>query len=64
MATPSAPRPLFGVTGCTKPIDDGTYHAAGHKYLAAVAIGAAAHPVVIGALGDTMGGGHYDFETL
>jgi len=56
-----SPRPLIGITGCTKEIDGGTYHAAGHKYLTAVTLGAAAHPVILGALGDA---GHFSFETL
>ncbi len=64
MPTTPTPPPLIGVTGCAKPIENGNHHAAGHKYLAAVAMGAGAHPVIIGALGDTTAGGHYDFETL
>ncbi len=62
-----SPRPMIGVTGCHKHIDGGSYHTAGHKYLAAVAVGAAAHPVILGALGDAAAAhdpGHYDFATL
>lgn len=64
MPTNSAPRPLIGVTGCAKRIDGGDYHTVGDKYLTAVSLGANAHPVVIGALGDAAQAGHFDFETL
>ena len=46
-------KPLIGVSACTRtPEDGGLYHQVGHKYLAAVADGADAVPMIIPAMPD------------
>jgi putative glutamine amidotransferase len=47
-----SPLPLIGVPACVKEIDHMPFHAAGDKYVRAVAEGAGGMPLVIPALGD------------
>ncbi|MCP4326839.1 MAG: gamma-glutamyl-gamma-aminobutyrate hydrolase family protein [Alphaproteobacteria bacterium] len=55
----SAPHPLVGVPACVKTIETHPFHAAGHKYITAIAFGADAQPVIIPALG-----AHYDIPLM
>ncbi len=51
--------PLIGIPACIKTVDNLPFHAAGHKYINAVANGADAQPVIVPALG-----AHYDIPLL
>jgi putative glutamine amidotransferase len=51
--------PLVGVAACIKTIEDHPFHAAGHKYVTAIAFGADAQPLIIPSLG-----AHYDIPLL
>lgn len=51
--------PLVGIPACVKQIEKHRFHAAGQKYVWAVAEGAACQPVIIPALGD-----HYDVDVM
>ena len=57
MSAPPRRRPIVGICCCIKPIDNHLYHAAGAKYIEAVADGAGALPVLLPSLG---GGGDAD----
>ena len=45
-------RPIVGICCCVKPFDDHLYHAAGAKYVEAVADGAGALPMLLPSLGE------------
>ena len=53
-ANTAGPRPLVGVTGCSKFVERHTYFVAGEKYVRAVADGAGAVPVLIPPLAETL----------
>lgn len=46
------PPPIVGIPACIKLVESHRFHAVGHKYVAAVAHGARAQPLIFPALGD------------
>lgn len=48
------PRPVVGISCCVKPFGDHLFHAAGAKYIEAVADGAGAMPVLLPSLGEML----------
>ncbi|MHA1570097.1 MAG: gamma-glutamyl-gamma-aminobutyrate hydrolase family protein [Alphaproteobacteria bacterium] len=54
----SREKPLIGLPACVQEIGDMPYHAAGEKYIAAVAVGAGGMPLVIPSLEPGAANGH------